>query len=105
MRNTLLIAVLLPLFAITSTHAESDHVRSLQHQEMFTEAPWSQPSTVQLQLAKKWDELSSEEKKKVREAQERYKQLPQEKKQKLKKKREKVPDKETDKYKLERRYR
>ena len=66
--------------------------------------PW--PSHQQgLLLAKKWDELSREEKKKVKEARDKYKKLPREKKDKLRKKWEDMPREEREKYKLERRYR
>ena len=43
-----------------------------------------------------------EEKKEVKEARERYRELPREKKEKLREKWEKMPRKEKEKYKLER---
>ena len=58
-----------------------------------------------LLLAKKWDELSPEEKKRVKEARDRYRKLPNDKKKRLRDRWEKMPKKERDKYKLEKEYR
>jgi Protein of unknown function (DUF3106) len=55
--------------------------------------------------AKKWDELSDKEKRKVKEAKEKYRKLPKEDRQKLREKWEKMPQKEREKYKLEKKYR
>lgn len=65
--------------------------------------PWNTGS--QLLAAKKWDELSDQEKKRVKEAQDRYQKLPQDKKEKLRKKWEKMPEREKEKYRLEKKYR
>ena len=67
--------------------------------------PWHQRSVYGFELAKKWDELSPEEKRRVREAKERYRKLPEDKQEKLREKWEKMPKDEREKYKLERRYR
>jgi len=56
-------------------------------------------------LAKKWDELSDQEKKRVKQAQDRYQKLPPDKKEKLREKWEKMPKKEKEKYRLEKKYR
>lgn len=66
-------------------------------------APWEgNPKNVQL-LTKKWEELSQDEKKRVREAKERYKSLPEDRQERLREKWENMPKNERDKYKLERR--
>lgn len=59
----------------------------------------------QLLVAKKWDDLSDREKKRVKEAQDRYQKLPQDKKEKLRQKWEKMPEREKEKYRLEKKYR
>ncbi len=66
-------------------------------------APWeSRPQDVQL-LTKKWEELSQDDKKRVREAKERYRSLPEDRQERLREKWENMPKNERDKYKLERR--
>ena len=72
--------------------------------------PWGasvlrQDRTQAIQLAKKWDDLSEKEKKRVREAKERYERLPDKKREKLREKWERMPPKEKEKYRLEKKYR
>lgn len=68
-------------------------------------SPWHTPNGLPRTLVKKWDDLSPEEKRKVQEARDRYKDLPKDKKEKLRKKWEDMPEEEKEKYKLERKYR
>jgi hypothetical protein len=56
-------------------------------------------------LAKKWEELSDQEKQRVRQAKERYQQLPQDRQEQLRRKWEKMPEQEKEKYRLERKRR
>lgn len=58
-----------------------------------------------LLLSKKWDELSDKEKKRIKDAKEKYRKLPADEQQKLRKKWEKMSPKEREKYKLEKKYR
>lgn len=55
-----------------------------------------------LLLAKKWDELSDDERKRIKDAKERYQKLPPEKKEQLRNKWENMSPKEKEKYRLER---
>lgn len=56
-------------------------------------------------MAKKWDELSDNEKKRIKDAKEKYRKLPSDEQKKLRKKWEKMSPKEREKYKLEKKYR
>lgn len=81
-------------------HAAGKHDTAKNGRE--NSAPWGGYGHVQL-LTKKWDDLSQDEKKRVREAKERYRNLPEDRQERLREKWEKMPKKERDKYKLERR--
>jgi len=56
-------------------------------------------------LAKKWEELSPTEKRRVKDAQDKYRKLPNKKQKKLRDEWDKMPKRERDKYKLEKDYR
>ncbi len=96
-------AIVLSILALPVTAGEGGDLRLQAVADQSP--PWQQHSGRSLLVAKKWDELSSEEKKRIREAEKKYKKLPQEKKEKLRKKWEKMPEKEREKYKIEKKYR
>jgi len=56
-------------------------------------------------LAKKWKDLSDQEKKRIREAKEKYDRLPADRQENLRRKWEDMPKKEKEKYQLERKRR
>ncbi len=67
-------------------------------------SPWGAPP-LPFTLVKKWDDLSPEEKKRVKEARERYQKLPDDRQEKLRRKWEEMPKQEREKYKIDRKYR
>lgn len=85
----------LPLWAEVEWSSSYD---SMRH------AHWDQASG-SYQLAKKWEDLSDKDKKRVREAKERYDKLPNKRKTKLREKWENMPPEEKKKYRLDKKYR
>lgn len=56
-------------------------------------------------LAKRWDELSEQDKRRINEARDRYERMPRDKKQNLREKWERMPAREKEKYRIERKKR
>ncbi len=56
----------------------------------------------QLASRKKWEELSDEEKRRIREVREQYRKLPPEKQEELRRKWQDLPDRKKERYRLER---
>lgn len=56
-------------------------------------------------LVKKWDDLSERDKRRIREAQDRYERMPRDKRENLREKWERMPAREKEKYRIERKYR
>lgn len=107
-KSIILVSLLLlpqALFAQNSTTGSDGASDFFNPQGFLDKHPWRYQAIAPLLLTKKWDDLSEEEKKRVREARDRYKQLPPEKKEQLRKKWEKVPPEEKKKYKLDKKYR
>jgi len=105
MNRSLTLPLTFVLAALLSVTAVADIRR-----DDYAAPVWRQPAGLRgqdspLLLAKRWEDLTPEEKERVKEAKERYKNLPDDKKERLRKKWENMPKDEKEKYKLERRYR
>ncbi len=100
-RLTLLVVVSLPALAPAATPAAADVERASGWQR-FNGQNQVPPAPLLMVADKRWDELSREEKERIRDARERYRKLPRDKQEKLRRQWEDLPDREKRKYRLER---
>lgn len=111
LRTFALCLALLPLVAAAGERPPSaaDGARQAPWPDRFTAAgPGLRDSSTapftgwQLASGKKWEELSEEEKRRIRDARERYRRLPPEKQEELRRKWKELPDRKKERYRLER---